>query len=61
MLSEERKFLKLVDLYTQVMESGSTWGIQSDDDLALAKEALKHRRIYIDPNEKNMLSVRLLI
>lgn len=52
MLSEERKFLKLVDLYTQVMESGSTWGIQSDDDLALAKEALKHRRIYIDPNEK---------
>lgn len=52
MLSEERKFLKLVELYNQVVESGSTWGIQSDDDLALAKEALKHRRIYIDPNEK---------
>lgn len=52
MLSKERKFLKLLDLYTQVVESGSTWGIQSDDDLALAKEALKHRRIYIDLNEK---------
>lgn len=52
MLSKERKFLKLLDLYTQVVESGSTWGIQSDEDIVLAKEALKHRRIYIDPDEK---------
>lgn len=52
MVSKEKKFLKMLDLYTQVVESGSTWGIQSDADLALDKEALKHRRIYIDPNEK---------
>lgn len=45
MISEERKFLKLVDLYTQVIDSGSTWGVQTDEDVALTKQAMK-RRFY---------------
>lgn len=43
MLSEERKFLKLVDLYTQVVESGSTWGAQTDADLIVVKQAMRRR------------------
>ena len=43
MLSEERKFLKLVDLYTQVVESGSTWGVQTDEDVALTQLATRRR------------------
>lgn len=43
MLSEERKFLKLVDLYTQVVESGSTWGVQTDEDIALTQLATRRR------------------
>lgn len=43
MLSEERKFLKLVDLYTQVVESGSTWGVQNDEDVVINTQAEKRR------------------
>lgn len=52
MLSEERKFLKLVDLYTQVVESGSTWGVQSDDDVAMMIQATKRIFVVYDPDEK---------
>lgn len=43
MLSEERKFLKLVDLYTQVVDSGLIWGAQIDEDLIIVKQAMKRR------------------
>lgn len=39
MLSEERKFLKLVDLYTQVVESGLTWGFTDYEEVA------EHKRL----------------
>lgn len=34
MVSKERKFLKMVDLYTQVVESGLTWGFSDYEELA---------------------------
>lgn len=43
MISKERKFLKLVDLYTQVIESGSTWGVQNDEDIIINTQAGKRR------------------
>lgn len=43
MLSKERKFLKLVDLYTQVVESGSTWGVQNDEDAVINTYAGRRR------------------
>lgn len=43
MVSEERKFLKLVDLYTQVVESGSTWGVQNDEDIIINTQAGRRR------------------
>lgn len=43
MISEERKFLKLVDLYTQVFESGSTWGVQNDEDVVINTYAGRRR------------------
>ena len=39
MLSEERKFLKMVDLYTQVVESGLTWGFTDYEEVA------EHKRL----------------
>lgn len=39
MLSEERKFLKTVDLYTQVVESGLTWGFTDYEEVA------EHKRL----------------
>lgn len=52
MISEERKFLKLLDLYTQVVESGSTWGVQSDEDVAMMIQATKRRFVVHDPEAK---------
>ena len=43
MISEERRFLKLVDLYTQVVESGSTWGVQNDEDVVITTYARRRR------------------
>lgn len=43
MVSKERKFLKLVDLYIQVVESGSTWGVQNDEDIIINTQAGKRR------------------
>lgn len=39
MVSNERKFLKMVDLYTQVVESGLTWGFSDYEELA------EHKRL----------------
>ena len=39
MVSKERKFLKMVDLYTQVVESGLTWGFSDYEELA------EHKRL----------------
>lgn len=39
MVSKERKFLKMVDLYTQVVESGLTWGFTDYEEVA------EHRRL----------------
>lgn len=39
MVSKERKFLKMVDLYTQVVESGSTWGFTDYEEVA------EHKRL----------------
>lgn len=39
MVSKERKFLKMVDLYTQVVESGLTWGFSDYEEVA------EHKRL----------------
>lgn len=39
MVSNERKFLKMVDLYTQVVESGLTWGFTDYEEVA------EHKRL----------------
>ena len=39
MVSKERKFLKMVDLYTQVVKSGLTWGFSDYEELA------EHKRL----------------
>ena len=39
MVSKERNFLKMVDLYTQVVESGLTWGFSDYEELA------EHKRL----------------
>lgn len=39
MVSKERKFLKMVDLYTQVVESGLTWGFTDYEEVA------EHKRL----------------
>lgn len=52
MLSKERKFLKVLDLYTQVVESGSTWGVQNDEDIAMMIQATKRRFVVHDPEAK---------
>lgn len=39
MVSKERKFLKMVDLYTQVVELGLTWGFSDYEELA------EHKRL----------------
>ena len=39
MVSKDRKFLKMVDLYTQVVESGLTWGFSDYEELA------EHKRL----------------
>lgn len=39
MVSKERKFLKMVDLYTQVVESGLTWGFTNYEEVA------EHKRL----------------
>lgn len=52
MISEERKFLKLVDLYTQVFESGSTWGVQNDEDVVINTYAGRRRGHRTNVNDK---------
>ena len=39
MVSKERKFLKMVALYTQVVESGLTWGFSDYEEVA------EHKRL----------------
>ena len=39
MVSKERKFIKMVDLYTQVVESGLTWGFTDYEEVA------EHKRL----------------
>ena len=39
MVSKERKFLKMVDLYTQGVESGLTWGFTDYEEVA------EHKRL----------------
>ena len=39
MVSKERKFLKMADLYTQVVESGLTWGFSDYEEVA------EHKRL----------------
>ena len=39
MVSKERKFLKMVDLYTQVVDSGLTWGFTDYEEVA------EHKRL----------------
>lgn len=39
MVSKEGKFLKMVDLYTQVVESGLTWGFSDYEEVA------EHKRL----------------
>ena len=39
MLSEERKFLKTVDLYSKIVDAGLTWGFSDYEDVA------EHKRL----------------
>lgn len=40
MLTKERKFQKTLDLYTQVIESGSTWGMTTYEDVLQNKRII---------------------
>lgn len=52
MLSKERKFQKMLDLYTQVIESGSTWGITSYEDVLRNKRLSSMTESKGTPDDK---------
>lgn len=53
MLTKERKFQKTLDLYTQVIESGSTWGMTTYEDVLQNKRIISLTDAYgTGPNDK---------